>query len=216
MAVVYKITREDGLSYIGITSNLKKRLSGHRRSLRFTQLKISTVEVLFDGDYEECEALEESFIAEYDTFKNGLNLTSKGKGKSQSQKFNTRGYKFSQRSRTKMSESRKRRTDRVRGYKHSVHTRQNWSLKRKGKIWGPVKIDSNVVVSNWHKFSPATEQMLQLVCNLHDSPDRYRFKNNKPFSHSSAKLKLFCEMLAKKFNATPRAIKRILKNESLI
>lgn len=216
MAVIYKITREDGLSYIGITSNLKKRLSGHRRSSRFAQLKISTVEVLFDGDYEECEALEESFIAQYDTFNNGLNLTSKGKGKSESQKFNTRGYRFSADSRMKMSESQKKRKDRVRGYKHSIETRKNWSLKRKGKVWGPVKIDRNIVTLDWHKFTPTLEQMLQLVCNLHDSPDRYRFKNNKPFSYSSAKLKLFCEKFAKQFNSTPRAIKRILKNESLI
>ena len=136
MAYVYKITREDGLEYIGITNRLKKRLNEHKNSKRFAALKIQTVEILFEGEYEECERLEESFIIKFNTFYNGLNMTNKGKGKSDTEKFNTLGYKFSDESRRKMSASSKLRGPRPTGYKHAQETKDNWSKLRKGKSMG--------------------------------------------------------------------------------
>ncbi len=35
MAIIYKLTREDGLEYIGVTVNLVKRLNKHKHSRRF-------------------------------------------------------------------------------------------------------------------------------------------------------------------------------------
>lgn len=109
MAVVYKLTREDGLEYIGIAKNFKNRLIQHKNhSDLFKDLKIKKYEFLFEGTYQECYDLEEHFIAKYDTFNNGLNKTKHGKGYSNTPKFTTLGKVFSEESKQKMSEARKR------------------------------------------------------------------------------------------------------------
>lgn len=77
--VVYKLTRTDGLAYIGISCQFEKRLHAHKHSERFKS-GILDVEILFEGSYEQCIDLEESYIAEHDTFNNGLNSTYSGKG----------------------------------------------------------------------------------------------------------------------------------------
>jgi len=46
MNLVYKLTREDNLCYIGLTLNLKKRIYEHKRSVRFKELKIINIEIL--------------------------------------------------------------------------------------------------------------------------------------------------------------------------
>ena len=106
--VVYKITRNDDLSYIGITTSFKNRLSYHKKSDRFS-IGIKSYEILFEGPYDICDLLEEHFIELHDTYKNGLNVTFNGKGKSETHKFNTLGFKFSEESKKKMSESGKNR-----------------------------------------------------------------------------------------------------------
>lgn len=94
--VVYKLTRlKDGLSYIGITTDLSKRLDSHRNSARFKDSDF-THSVLFEGSYLECAELEERYIEEHDTWKNGLNLTKSGKGKSHTGNFNTLGHVYSE------------------------------------------------------------------------------------------------------------------------
>lgn len=105
MAVVYKINREDGLSYIGITTNFKTRLRTHTKSIRFSIFPICSWEILFEGEYHECEYKEEYFISLYDTYKNGLNETPDGKGKSKTTKFNTLGKHYSKESKEKMSKN---------------------------------------------------------------------------------------------------------------
>lgn len=72
--VVYKITRNDDLSYIGITTSFKNRLSYHKKSDRFS-IGIKSYEILFEGPYDICDLLEEHFIELHDTYKNGLNVT---------------------------------------------------------------------------------------------------------------------------------------------
>ena len=71
--VVYKITRNDDLSYIGITTSFKNRLSYHKKSDRFS-IGIKSYEILFEGPYDICDLLEEHFIELHDTYKNGLNV----------------------------------------------------------------------------------------------------------------------------------------------
>ena len=109
MAVIYKLTREDGLEYIGITNRLNGRLNNHKKSLRFSESRLVNHEILFEGPYDECERLEEMFIEKYNTFESGLNCTRRGKGRSECDGFNTLGFKFSEESRKKMSASAKAR-----------------------------------------------------------------------------------------------------------
>ena len=109
--IVYIITRSDGLQYVGITVNLNTRMKSHMRSSRFSQ-GIESIEILYEGTYSEASDLEEYFIQKYDTYKSGLNLTSSGKGKNDTEKFNTYGHKYSLKSRKKMSDSAKVRVAR--------------------------------------------------------------------------------------------------------
>ena len=132
---VYMITRNDDLSYIGITVNKENRFYEHKRSERFS-IGIKSIEILAEcDDYEESEELEEYFISKYDTYKNGLNLTVNGKGKNPDCKFNTFGYKFSEKSREKMSASAKKRGPNTIGHKHDEESKKLWSDLRKGKNW---------------------------------------------------------------------------------
>ena len=62
--VIYRVTRTDGLTYIGITVDYKKRMRDHGRSARFAA-GIESHEVLFAGPYSECERLEAFFIARF-------------------------------------------------------------------------------------------------------------------------------------------------------
>ena len=215
MAIVYKLTRSDGLEYIGVTKNLRKRLNSHKNSKRFSEKTIVQVQVLFDGDYVECEALEEKFIEQYGTYTNGLNLTAKGKGKSETCRFNTLGYKFSDESRKRMSESSKARTDRPKGYRHTAETKAKWSERRRGKVWGPVKIDKDKLISEWHAFSPTLEDMKHMVLSVSEDGD-VRFKNGKKFSYTRGKLVLFKKAKSIEYNTTPEAIKRIITDEQLL
>ena len=78
--VVYKLTRADGLSYVGITLDLKKRVKDHAKTKRFAAGIIS-VETLFTGPYSECVRLEPFFVKLNDTYRRGLNVTPDGRGK---------------------------------------------------------------------------------------------------------------------------------------
>lgn len=108
-AYVYKITRVDDLSYIGITVNPERRFLAHKKSNRF-ELGIKEITILEECDtYEIAEEREEYYIDLYDTYKNGLNVTATGKGKNAVCKFNTYGHIFSETSKKKMSASAKER-----------------------------------------------------------------------------------------------------------
>lgn len=148
--VVYKITRSDGLSYIGITTEFKDRLAYHMKSDRFS-IGVKSHEILFEGPYEICDLLEEHFIELYDTFKNGLNITYNGKGKSKTSKFNTLWFKFSAESKKKMSEAGKNRIKMAREgngqhvflQKNSKETVEKMAKTKKGKP-PSIKVDLKV------------------------------------------------------------------------
>ena len=215
MACVYKLTRADGLEYIGITKKLKKRLWSHKRSNRFKDSPIADLVILFEGTYEECDTLEEKYIEKYGTFRHGLNMTNRGKGKNLTDRFNTLGYKFSAASRNKMSESSKRRV-RETGYKHSEDTKAAWSELRKGKAWGPIKIDPVRVVSEWNAFSPAPEDMMHLIAPKTIGTGTEMFRNGKEFSYERGKLALFKRSKSEEYSVSPQAIFRVLSNASCI
>lgn len=142
---VYKITRVDDLSYIGMTLNTVSRFKTHKKSNRF-KVGIKSIEILEECDsYETAEDLEEYYIDYFDTFKNGLNVTPNGKGKNEDAKFNTLGHVFSVASRNKMSKAAKARGPNNTGYKHTEETKIMWSLKRKGRPAHNKKISNEII-----------------------------------------------------------------------
>jgi hypothetical protein len=133
MPVVYKITRTDGLEYVGITVNAKRRFVQHAKSKRF-EMGIEKTVILWEGEsYEEAEDLEEYYIDLFNTYINGLNVTPTGKGLNGHCKFNTLGYVYTDASRAKMSEKAKGRIPWNKGRPHSNETRELFRAQRKGK-----------------------------------------------------------------------------------
>lgn len=146
---VYKITREDGLEYIGVTKDVKSRMYAHKKSLRFSKSTIKNVNILRECDsYESALYFEKMHIEIFDTYKNGLNVTPSGQGKNIDCKFNTLGFVYSEESRNKMKKNHWSKTKKYtpKGFKHSFETKEKWSQKRKGVVWGPVKISKNVAL----------------------------------------------------------------------
>jgi hypothetical protein len=145
--VVYKITRIDDLSYIGITANFITRLWNHRKSKRFSS-GIKSYEILNEtDDYLIAEKLEEEYISFYDTWKCGLNVTFDGKGYNGNCNFNTCNYKYSEESKNKMKKNHWSKTGKYspKGSKHSEETKEKISNSKKGKP-SFTKISENDVI----------------------------------------------------------------------
>lgn len=140
MGCVYKLIRNDGLSYIGITDNLDKRFREHSHSLRFNG-NIIACELLYYGSYDVCQLLEPSFILEHDTFSSGLNMTEDGRGKSNTTKFSTLGLMHSNETRKKLSETAKlsfqngRQMWNAGGGKFNAASIEKMSRTRRGNIY---------------------------------------------------------------------------------
>lgn len=159
MGCVYKLTRSDGLSYIGITDNLNKRFKSHSRSLRF-QGNIVSCEILYYGNYKECSALEPQFILEHDTFNSGLNMTKSGRGKSDTTKFSMLGLTHTEKTKKKISDKAKQSFQNGRkmwnsgGGKFSIESINKMSKTRSGNIYSS-KLSLNDVcfIRNMFKYS---------------------------------------------------------------
>lgn len=160
---IYKLTNiVNGKCYIGktLTYRFKKRVNAHSlaKSESYLHQEIRkygwnnfTTEVLHEvHDEEQADSLEISYIADYDTFRNGYNEQTGGSS----------GYKFSNRARRRMSESANKRWDNPEerrkfsetckgrkvsdetkkkialagtGRKHTLESRQKMSRVQKGK-----------------------------------------------------------------------------------
>lgn len=214
MAVVYKLDRSDGLSYIGITTNFKKRLTQHKNSKRFKELLISDHSILFEGEYAECQSVERIYIEQFDTYNNGLNVTPTGQGRSETCKFNTLGFKYSDASRKKMSEKAKARIRKL-GYRHSEELKAHWSKTRKGKIFTTVKISPSALLDDWYTFCPTVEQISSIPTRM-NKRGILVFVNSRPYSFNAVKLVLFAAEYCTKYGVTPNAIKRVIKNAKQI
>lgn len=160
--------------------------------------------------------MEEDFINYYDTFKNGLNVTNRGKGRNNSDKFNTFGFKFNEVSRNKMSESAKARTNRPTGYKHKDSTKQKWSELRKGKNWGPSKVNKDEIISEWHSFIPCQKELDFLISTSENFDGKKKFKNGREYSFTRGKLVLFKKIKSIEYGVTTEAIKRIITDAQLL
>lgn len=86
-------------------------MSQHKSHKRFEGDSFSFEILHVSESREEVEDLEEHYIERYDSYQNGLNETCHGKGHSNTRKFTTLGYAFSQDSRERMSAAAKRNCD---------------------------------------------------------------------------------------------------------
>ena len=223
LAYVYKITRNDDLAYIGITVNPKARFESHKKSPRF-EAGIKKIEILEKCEsYELAEVLEEKYISEYDTYYNGLNLTIDGKGKNKDSKFNTLGYKFSEKSKRKMSESAKKRGPNRKEVIHSESTKARWSEIRKGKSYGPTKLTEkdwleiyDLYVNDKIQFEKSF--VLKFVKKsqkeYYDSLNfsELRGGNGKPLTKET----LYSNYFAEKYNVSQQAIRLILRKNGIM
>lgn len=206
LSVVYKITRSDNLEYIGVTVNLKSRLYSHKKSVRFS-IGIKNVEILYEGEYSECLVRESQFIEYYNTYTCGLNVTPTGQGKNKECKFNTFGYKFSDESRQKMSDAKR---------KQIVDGRFKSNFNNRGKKHTPEhkKWLSEINSGENNKNSKVTEKDVRYIREMYkikpflDVAGK-KSKNGKLMSYDRA----FCLMISEKFKIiTPECVDRIIKN----
>lgn len=210
MIVVYKLTREDNLEYIGVATNFKNRLSCHRTSERFKNKKIVNYEILkeFD-DYQDALNYESLMIEQYDTYNNGLNKTKDGSGNNYTEKFTTYGFKFSKKSRQKMSQTAIKNKQ----WKYALNWYYNLSEeekknkakrhseKTKGKVkWTALKKETVRAILIEYKQKPYIEN----VGNIQ--------KNGKILTYDWG----FCKYIHKKYKMkSPRTIANIIKNRTI-
>lgn len=227
MAVVYKITRKDGKSYIGIAKKFEYRLSQHKKSERFSS-GISHYTILFEGNYKECSELEESFIAEHDTFNNGLNKTKTGKG---FREIDHTGLKRPEDTRMKQREAWQARKDSGWQREPIPHTKESklkMSEARKGFVWKPPKLTKDQVDDIRKSFSSQANFMLTLgqIHKLVRKRDMNKYtenmtaqeflktspvsKNGKAINYST----LFRIEFSKRYHVTAANIGRIISNKT--
>lgn len=226
--VVYKLIREDNQIYIGISVNFNARLNAHRKSKRFSELKIKEYEILYECDtYEEAELLEEKMIKKYDSFYNGLNESVNGKGNHLSPNFNTLGHKFSEESKEKMRKnnwSKRGYKNGMSGKNHSQETIEKIKKSQTGIYRKERKISIEYIneIMNCYKnnkidFKNEKHILKKLVKKTHqhliDDPntDMYSLicSNGKKLTPKI----LYSHYFAEKFNVTPSAIRKIIKND---
>jgi len=221
-AYVYLIERIDGMCYVGITIDPKKRFRQHSRSDRFN-IGIKSTKILEEcDDYSMAENLEEYYINKLDTFKNGLNLTNTGKGMSDC-KFNTLGHVFSEKSRLKMSKSAKKRGVNTTGYKFDDEVKERWSELRKNKYWGnnkKITDDEALIIYNTYandelefdvEFMKAYVKKTQRE-SIEDLPfNELSSPNGRPLS----KMTLYAGHYAKVYDVTSATIRQIIDNNGV-
>lgn len=203
--LVYKITREDNQSYIGMTydSGLRSRIYAHKKSSRFKGYKYE-IEILEENpDFEYICDREEYFITLYNTYNNGLNETPDGKGLQDYRYFTTKGYKFSEESKKKMSIKAKQRLERdgnpFKGKHHTEQTKEKLRQKRLGKIYT-------------HKLSEEEVKEIIKLFNLKEEFEQVGKpgRNGKIITYERAFALKYC----KQFNVTKENIERIIRGSS--
>lgn len=205
--VVYLLTRNDNLSYIGITVDFNKRLMEHKRSSRFKELGIKEYKILYHAfDYQEARRVERILIKEFDTYHNGLNETETGNGNGIiTEGFTTLGYKFSEESKKLMSDNNwsKRGFDNpMKGKKHSKETKENWSKLRKGKAWS----------------KKADEKMIREILLLYKNKSLVFEgvgERQKGCQHILTYKNAFCKFISKKYNFSGKWVYNLLNGKYL-
>jgi hypothetical protein len=101
---IYMFRNDNGLLYIGFSYDVDKRITQHKKTHNIVEVKT----LYQTKELEHAYDMEEYFIECYDSFNNGLNKTKDGKGIYGKMKSTT-GFKFSEESKRKMSDSAKKR-----------------------------------------------------------------------------------------------------------
>jgi predicted GIY-YIG superfamily endonuclease len=220
--VIYLITRNDNMQYVGITCEFNKRMIAHKKSERFAQ-GIKNIEILEECDtYEEAERLEPEYIKKYDTYYNGLNKSIDGKGNHLAPNFTTRNYKFTEEQRKNMKEnhwSKKMKNTWTKPGRYSEEVRKQLSEKRKGISWAPRKIPKEealmiieVYKNNSIKFDDDFIRQFVKVTQK-DQVGKLPLEELKtPNGKHLSKIKLYAEYFCKEYGVTKEAIRRILTN----
>ena len=221
--LVYKLTRQDGLEYIGITKRLYHRIFLHKQSMRFKEFPIVKVEILANcDDYSLAEKLEEEYIQQFDTYKNGLNLTKNGKGREQENiKFNTLGMRHSPETIAKIKAKHwktKGMDNPFKGRKHKDETKEVWSKKRRGRAHGYKKLSYNLsleILDAYQKDSlEFTKEFIAkfVKASQRDVVGIVSFENLKsPNGRPLTKKTLYAHHYAGIYNITPNNIRRLLE-----
>mgnify|MGYP003588471810 CR=1 FL=1 len=222
---VYKITRSDGLEYIGTTINPNKRLREHLKSKRFDSgiLKFEIVDQT--EDYQTALKLEEDYITEFDTYKNGLNLTPNGGKLKDNGKFNTKGIKFSDETKDKMKLNHwsKTGTYSQSGRVLSPDSVNKIRSKQLGRCHNPnqrklteenVQYILKVYSNNMVQFTP---EFLRKFVTISQKPivetlqfSELKAQNGKPITLE----KLYSEYFAELFNVTSNTIRAVLNGKN--
>jgi predicted GIY-YIG superfamily endonuclease len=219
--VVYLITRNDNQQYVGITNQLNKRISAHKKTKRF-EMGIKSVEILQEcKTYEEAEKLEPLYIEKYDTFYNGLNESVNGKGNHLASNFTTKGYKFTEEQRQNMKDnhwSKKMKNTWTKPGLHSEETRKKWSEKRKGVCWSSRKIsrDKALELIEWYNDDSIVfddDFVRQFVKVTHkDKVGKIPLEELKsPNGKNLNRITLYSEYYSKMYGVTSAAIRRLIK-----
>lgn len=197
--ILYLITRDDDKKYVGITIDyrIKQRMAQHRHSSKFRGHSFTFKILLENEDRNIIEEAETKAVQEYDTFNNGLNATFGGKGhQHNSKKFNTLGFRFSEKSKEKMSQAAKARAKRE-GYEiRSSRSRAVWKdLSRRKRLSEKKKGQRSPL----RKISDSDLQGLRAnFNNFNDSSIGATMKNGKILTKARA----FANLKAKEFGMT--------------
>jgi hypothetical protein len=219
-ACVYKIIREDNKIYIGITIDFNKRIKNHIRSKRFKELKIKSFEILEQNlTYDEAGKKEEYYINLYDSFNNGLNKSKNGKGNHLAPNFTTRGFKYSEESKKKMSLSAKRSGHaRMNLPEMTTEFRLHLSNLRKGVCWKPRKITNeiaNIIIDAYEKRSINFDNEYIKTLVKKTDRDNVGIKNIEELKSPNGRFLnyriLVQEYFAKEYNVTGAAIANVIK-----
>ena len=217
---VYKITRLDGLEYIGITIDPSRRFKQHEKSNRFKIGIRETIILEECNSYELAEERETFYIDYYDSYNKGLNCTPQGKGRNENCKFNTLGFSYSEASRLKMSISAKKRGVHSNHFIPDKEFKRKVSEQRKGKRCGNIKISDEDAAYIFQTYlNDEIEFDKEFILRYVKKSQHITF-NQIPFemliTSSGTPLTkdtLYRYYFAEKYNVTPATIRLIIKNK---
>lgn len=214
--IVYKLTRDDNVLYIGTTNTQRysKRMGEHKNHKRFKNHSFKDEILEKSTDYDYIQSKEADYIENYDTYKNGLNDTINGSGNHLSQKFTTKGYKFSDQQRKNMSiAGRGKHSGKNNGMYGRNHTRESktiMSKKRIGVSFPKILTQENVnqIRKNFK------EQKFINETYLSGNGKEYIIGDTLQNGIKLNYLTVFSKIEAKEYNISSQLIRAIIQNKT--
>ncbi|MDP7367950.1 MAG: hypothetical protein QGH83_11930 [Candidatus Pacebacteria bacterium] len=196
--IIYKLTRNDNKEYIGTTDTkcFRSRMNAHKISERFREYTFA-IEILEKSTNISLLEKEELYISKFNTYKKGLNKTPEGKGYGHnSNKFTTRGYKFSEEIKQKMKEKKKSYIPWNKG-----KTGYKLNVDRKGKCYRTPKFSDEVYKKIRELYAKKS----------HIESANTKQKNGKILTYERA----FAKLYSPEFNISIPMVLNILNNKTL-